>query len=433
MELICVSLALGMVWIETRTVGNIINVMSVLCLPYVFVILLNNFIMTGYGFYSISTESLILMTGGMLLFFMGTMFVNFCGGVYESKAVIDLEGILGRYKMRGMLAYVLGVEAIVFCRFCLVLTTHGFAFINTMEYEGLLLSGLLGHLFLTIYPLVPMLFLYWIKHMKKLSYLLAVIFCLALLFLTMVKYHSICMLVLLYLFVSFEDSRYVKIGGGVLVGVAVAFFIGNYIISFVSAGTFAVVNMQFYFTHLWNYISGSLIQDNNAINHVLNPSGDTLARLATCLFALPNMFTRAIFGTSFFPYEPTAPLPVGTNGEAGNVIEIFGFFYPITNDPYEFAAYFLVLIGSGAACALLYNGGLRKLDTNLAIDTAVFLTFFISFSFFGQFFVNPTPWEIWIWSALMPRFFDSRISFVTASSQRKGPLASAQSSARGNF
>ena len=385
-----------------------INVFTVFVIPYMFIIPFNNLIMVRYGFYSISNEVICMILMGFVSIFAGTFMANLRAGILRKRVRYVQSDKFKYYYMDKMLKYAVFVEILTIIRFLYVVLSYGFAYIASSSYEGYLVRGIAGHLLLTIYPLIPILFYYWLRHKEEKRYLLTAIIAVGLLFLTFVKYHSIGMVVLLYLFVSLEDHTYLKKGAIMMGLIAIAFFVTNYVLSFAIRGTVLQVSKVYYINHLWNYIAGSLIYDNQIFQNELHPGYGILYKIASFTVPVINLFLNKLFNVRLFPFLGNEFAAVGSNGERGNVIDAIGYLFPAERrwiNYYFFAATLFII---GFTFTLIYNRALRERE-HFRITISVFMTFFMFFSFFGTFYVNLIPWEVLIWSILLPPFFDRRI------------------------
>lgn len=393
---------------------SILNIPTVLCFPYFVIIPLNNLVMYKYGFYSIDDSVIYLISTGLLCFSLGSFFIDYNKRLSGTAipAADDNHDKLNDYKIRSMLFYIIIVEAIISARVLSVVARHGVSYIASSSFEGYIISGILGHVFLTIYPLLPVLFYYWLKNKRDVFYLIVYLIGVGLYFLTFVKYHVIGMIVLTYLFVSLEDRKYIKKGAITLLVTAVGIFIGNYILGFTLYGTASKVNKIYYFKHLWTYISGSLIYDNVIFVQGVRVGVGILYKLGSFVLAPVNVFINALLGIRIAPHESLPFRLVGSNGEKGNIIDAIGYLYPSQGSVFEVAAFYIVLFLFGVLFSLIYHREIKKTQ-RLSVPVCVFMTFFVFFSFFGTFYVNLPPWEILIYSyVLLPLFSERNIALL---------------------
>ena len=400
-----------MIWFEYRINQRIINVVSLLIVPYLVIIPINNYYMVKNGFYEISESVITIFIVSSALFFCGSIIVDL--RKQRRRNSVDAERlyneeILNYYKLIPMFKYVVVVEAVTILRALYVIATHGITYLAGEEFSGVLTSGILGHIFLTIYPLIPIMFYAWLKDKKKIGFFVVTVIGVALTFLTFVKYHSIGMLVYIYLLVCLEDHKYVKKGTIAVTVGAVVFFIGNYFIGFFLRGVSRSITSQYYFNHLWNYLGGSLIYDNRIFESGVRVGISIFYKLGSFIFPPVNVFLNKLFGFTLCPHETQPHYFVGTNREVGNVTDAFGYLYPSHGEFIDLLCYGTVILLLGMLFTFIYNRALKN-RYRIHCNLAAFLTFFVFFSFFGTFYINFVPWEILLWSAIIPMIFDKRV------------------------
>ena len=390
---------------------DMINVISVFTVPYMLIIPINNLFMVRNGFYLISSQTICLIGSALLCIFTGYIIANVITKTHKRnnrEREQAIENMFIHYNIQKMLKYTFIVEAIAFLRLIITIIKNGIVYISTESFAGYMVSGPIGHLLLTIYPLVPILFLYWLKNKRKVAYLVSTVICILLLFTTFVKYHVIGMMVLIFLFVSLEDKRYIRKGLIIVSAVAMSAFVLNYFVSFVLRGTAANIAQDYYFNHLWNYMAGSLIYDNRIFTTGIRVDTTIFYKLGTALFAVPNAFLSAMFNIRIIPHVALPPLPVASNGQYGNVVDAFGYYFPSKGSPIEIAFYFVFMIFIGFIFTWIYQAAMSQRST-FKVPLCVFLTFYIFFSFFGTFYNMLPPWEILGWSLIILPIFDRRI------------------------
>lgn len=400
-----------MIGIDYKINKRLINVISVFAIPYIVVIPINNWIMVKYGFYLISDRVILMILTGLIMIFAGGIVADYRKRASKTNVIIDYEQSVHKlkfYRMKRMRLYVFLVEFITVARFLIILFQQGISYVSTDAFSGTLLRGILGHLFLTIYPCIPIIFYYWLNHKKEQSYLFLSLIGIALLFLTFVKYHSIGMILFIYFFVSIEDHKYLKKGAAAVVILAAGMFVMNYFISFVIRGTTSLLKENYYLEHLWNYLAGSLIYDNRIFNEGVRIDTNILYKLGSFILTPLNQFTNVMFGVKFCPHQALPFQYVAMNGERGNVVDAIGYLYPSQKGAFDIAIWCLVLVIIGFIFTKIYTAGLKRRD-RFATTLCAFMTFFMAFSFFGTFYVNFTCWEILFWCVVMPKIFDKRI------------------------
>lgn len=405
-----IIIAILIIW-SVRIAKSILNVFSVLSIPYLLIVPINNLLISNYGFFEISSQTLLMLSIGLVCFFIGFAMANKINPLTRNSHVmqqIDLK----IFNMRHILRYVLFVEALTIMRFMYIILTNGISFITTEMYEGILTRGPMGHLLLSIYPLIPIIFFYWLKNKKKWGYLIATLIGVFVLFLTLVKYHVIGMLVLLYFFSIMNDKSYLRKGSISIVIIVLSCFIGNYLFQFTINDTAYKVDNSYYFQHLWNYISGSLIYDNYIFTNGLRIGTDIFYKLGTFICAPINMFLN-IANITLFPHERQDFRFVSNTGEQGNVCDAIGYLYPSRGFNEDIMMFIIVLVFIGFIVTSVYNKLWKSANRqNFVVTICVLLTFFVFFSFFGTFYVTPVPWEILFWSYFSLRIFKKKAKYI---------------------
>ena len=424
--LLIVSVIL-MIWFNYKITQRIINVITVLTLPYAVLIPINNYVMYRFGFYLIKDEVILMILGAFLCIFIGSLIADIPYSKKHDKKgggsqIVNIGRAVksekeSRYKWAAMIRYVWFVNILTFFRLLLIILRRGLNYIGTEDFSGALTSGLLGHLFLSITPLVPILLYYWLNHKRSIQYLITAIVSVALFFLTFVKYHVIGIAVASYLLISYENRKYIRKGGIILVAGGTAVFILNYFFSFFLRGVASNVNSNYYFFHFWNYASGSFIYDNRIFEQGIRVGTSIFYKLGTFIFAPVNLFTNAIFNYRFFPHEPQPHYLVATNGQIGNVVDAIGYLYPSKGTIIDIFIFAIIMLFIGCVFTLIYNHNAdtaRKRNTYPTV-MVYFLSYFVFLSFFGTFYINSVPYEILFWCWLMMKIFDKRVRFVLGS------------------
>lgn len=195
---------IGLLLFDYRLNFYRISPFTAISAPYAVLVFFNNLVAVNYGFYNISDNVIIMEFSALLCFFIGSVVartiyrVDFRKGVNAStlghKKIVN-------YRVDKIYRYCLIVVGIEIVRIVCIIFGHGVGYFFKSENEGLILRGPLGHLLLTIYPLLPIIFFTWINDKKKKKYLILCIIGGMILFSSFVKYHVIGLMVLIFLFV----------------------------------------------------------------------------------------------------------------------------------------------------------------------------------------------------------------------------------------
>lgn len=399
---------LGIIFVNYKLNKNIINPFTILTLPYVIIIPANNMVFSKYGFYEVNEEVIYMLLLGCAMFFIGTLITY-----QQNKIRIGRHNdestnnnIALNYRMKGLLVYYLICETIVGIRLINIIRSGGIIALSTNE--GLLLTGLSGHILLTIFPLNGVMLYHWLKNKKEWLYLVASVMCVIFYFLTFVKYHVIGLVICMYLTLAYQERKYLKKGAIFLVGIVVLLFVSNYYIGFFYRGVSEQITRTFYVNHFWKYIAGGLIYDNKifdgGVYHV-----SVIYRIGTIIFALPNMFFNKIFGTTVCPVQPIPAVIVASNNEVTNVLDGIGYLYPSPNDIFGYFVFCIFFIIFGAISMKLFVRA-RSRRHEFPFAYVSFVTYFLFLSFFASYGKLETPWEVCAWSLIIPKFFDHRVS-----------------------
>ena len=388
--------SVSLVAYQTYREKNIGNMLAFLVVPYVILVVFNNFFMYRLGFYEISDKVLLMLTLAFIAFFIGInlIFYNKPCLIYER----DNEARFRSYDIDKMMILLYAVSAVAFIKLVYLLIRGDI----TNSEMG---SGAVGHLLLICYAVVPIVFLYWTYHKKQVKFLIAVLLIFVMNFATFIKYNIIALIVSTFIFSLIYKKSVLKKACVLLVSVVFFAFCFNYVLDFLMKGVFGQTSIDFYFNHLWVYCSGSLIYDNYVFTTGVNVGMSMFEKLAIFFFALPNMFLSKIFGKRFFPYSIMGFERVGSvEGQASNVTDAFGYIYPSLGGAVDVIAFYVLIFAIGVLFSLIYFN-CKKQRYRFSPLMSNFLTFFIFLSFFGTFYVLSGPWEILVWSIIVPLLF----------------------------
>ena len=223
---------------------------------------------------------------------------------------------------------------------------------------------------------------------------------------TFIKYNVIGLFVTLFMFIMIYRKSLLRKAIIVLVSITCIVFVSNYAVGFFLRDV--EVDSSFYINHLWNYASGSLIYDNYIFGyHGVRVGVSIWYKLMTFICGLPNMFIYKLSGDKIFPHERQDDLVISSDGTTSNVVDAIGYIYPSHGYFYEILCFCAVIILIGFFSALIYKKGLVK-SKRIHSFLAVYITYFVFFSFFGTFYIVSGPWEILVYSLIIPQLFYSK-------------------------
>ena len=396
---------------------RVLNVVAVLIIPYAVLAPVNNYIMTGFGFYPINDEVLWMLLGAFVCFFLGSAAVDSFFSLRQLPGDTELrEGRDGisNINWNAMFFYALAVSLITFLRLAYYVRGHGLAAVGQEAFSGYLTSGIPGHIFLSSAPLVPVMFYYWLKNPGRIRYLLAVLCLTGLFFMTLVKYHVISVAIATYFLAAIEEKKYLKTGGLLLGAAGTSVFVLNYFISFLVRGVAGNIDNSFYMNHFWNYAAGSLVYDNRIFINGIRTDVSIFYKLGSFVAAPVNLFLYGLFGLRLFPHDTLKHYLVASNGEKGNVVDAIGYLFPSKGSMVDILVFGIVILLLGALFSWIYHSLYLKSirENRLPVMLAYFMTYFVFLSFFGTFYINLVPYEILFWCWVMMFVFDKRNIFI---------------------
>ena len=189
--------------------GKSANALTLLMLPYLLIIVINNFFMVNSGFNLVTTGTLEFLLITFFIFEMGSVFSK----LFTTKTLVSENNINSAYKIRNynmkkMTFYVVVVILLSFIRLALVIFKSGISYIGSEDFSGFLTNGIVGKLLLSCFPLTPIILFEWFNRKKDSYLLLIVIAVFSLSFLTFVKYHVISLVLITFIFLYMKDRRF---------------------------------------------------------------------------------------------------------------------------------------------------------------------------------------------------------------------------------
>ena len=390
------------IYIQYKREENMVSLVSLLTTPYFFIVLFNNLLFVRNGFYKISDPVLLMIMSSLVVFFLGSILAK--PRSIPKLAESENNARFDKYRIEAIrnILLIIGIMGIIKVAFLIV--SGRFNSANFNDAEGLVNSGIVGHLLLFSYAILPIDFLYWLENKKKISYLIPVLAILSVAFASFIKYNVIGVVITLFIFTCIYKRSLTKKAVIVVVSVAISLFIGNYTLGFFIKSV--NVASSFYKNHLWSYMAGSVIYDNHLFPDGINTQISLGYKIMTFLMAFPNMFIKKFNGgAGIFQHVKKPHLPVGVvYGQTANVTDAFGYLFPVKQGVLSVIIYYLIIFLFGFGFSMMYIKAKRK---NAYFNTFIcnFMTYFVFFSFFGTFYISPGPWEILIYSSTVPFLF----------------------------
>lgn len=374
------------------------NPFIILVIPYFFIVLVNNLIIHNYGFYLISDSVLLMLIIGFICFNIGSSLIHTQIPRFTEKDILDKLSYIDICKIQKCL-YIIAFLGLINAFF--VFRSGGFTD-NIDENEGTMGSGPIGHLLLLSHSLFPYVFLKWTFTPKNIRLLLPVILIFFVTFLSLIKYNIIGIFVELFLLVAIYRRPLLKKGIVILLILVFGIFTSNYAFQFFVSGE--NMESEFILNHFWTYCSGSLIVDNYIFSSNRIPNVELSYKLLTFIFALPNMFLNKLFDITYFPYIMIQDLPVGTGFQSSNVVDAIGYLYPSNGSSFEIVMWGCVIMVIGLINSLIVKLS-RKSTLQISPFIPVYFTYFVFLSFYGTFYILSAPWELVIYTLIIPKLF----------------------------
>lgn len=397
-----------LIFFEYKIYKRIINPLNLLTIPYLFIIVINNFYAVKKGFYYVTNETLTILMLGFFSFFIGTILgsnhIKIRSKEYVKKEIASFKESAN---YSAIFQYMLIVLIIEIVRIVIIIIKNGILFFASKSGEGYILTGPLGHLLLTTYPLIPMTMYYWKNNKSSIRYLVVCIMLLFVYFLTFVKYHSMSIVVVCFIYYLYREGRSNLRILIVFIGLILLLFVYNYVISFIEIGNLNKIGNDYYLNHMWMYSAGSIIHAGSIFKYGINQEWSFFYKIGRLFFALPNMFINRFFNFRLFnSIESTLTFSYVSDTEIGNTIDFISYLFPSVPNTKEIILFICFLIFLGYIFTKMNNAA-NKYHNNysIIISTFVALTFVCFLSFFGVYAGLIPPWEVYIYSLIIPNLF----------------------------
>lgn len=385
-------------------------------MPYIVITLVNNFIATRLGFFRISDNTMFMVLIGSLMFFGGNCLAQafFAGAplAVREKIIGTDQDVLSVFRIKIYITAVLGIRIL---QLISVVASKGLEGVIENDFEALMTRGIMGHLMISVFPLIPVLFYDWIKH-KRNSYsliLTGTFFILA--FVETEKAQVLTITIAIFLYCVFKNRSYLTKGSVILAAMIAVLFIGNYVAKFILQAIYSSVGKEYYVYRLWNYIAGSLINSRCATDTIVTVKTNGFDYLIDVLLSLPNLFLGGLLGIELgpdvrysFPYirdfMQVTQYPAGYRSQTGNVISTMTYIFGNGN----WLAFIVVMVLWGFVCEMI----LCRMTVTGRDSSIMFCCCFMAFSmvsFFGTYYTSASFSERLIYCLLWGFFFSRHL------------------------
>lgn len=404
MEIILVLTYIGLNIFNYKE-DKLYNTLNVTIGTYVVITLLNNFIAKQFGFYRVENKTQIIILIAMLFIYFGSWMRKKleCNrdklNQVSMNQDIEIDKIFdNQRKTKIIYTYFIFCCFIRFVQIFIIVEQYGITYLGSTDFEKLNLSGIPSHLFLSIYPIAALLFYHSIKR-KIYKPMILYILGLLISFLSFVKYNAIFYVIFTFVFcvaMNQELGKKLIVFFGVII---ICLFVGNYILGFALRHV-TKFGLMDYFRRLWDYIGGSIINGNHCIrfgeNNIDYSSLDLLvASLFPLLIGIVSKFLGELNIIVPFHFETKM---LSDFGDSSNVVGLL-FNISYTGSILLFVS-FCILQGwliEGILIKIKRKNCRDKIFLYCMILTDVLMTFF------ANYFVLSTIWELIILSYLIPK------------------------------
>lgn len=388
----------------TRWITNsLFNVFTIFAVPYLVMVPMNQLVGASLvGMYYINDSVMFMLLGAISAYFLGCL--PLLTKIDISRDALSLESRFEQYNMRAMVNSLFIIGALVVFRVIFSVGSGSFDVNDFDTSSESLLSGPIAHVRLAGYVLMPIVMLWGIKTKQKKA-VVGIAFMLVGTFASFKKNDIFCMLVTLVIFATLYWKQKTKPMICALVILVPLLFFLNYYIGFFVRDSAANIPGEFYIRQFFTYSSGSLVYDNYVFERGIRVGVSLIEKCLIFVFALPNMFLNKLFDIQLFTHQRQAFLPICESGSTSNVTDFIGYMFPSKGSPVEIVGFLMFFCILGFTASAIANSLISRNKTKFSTGLAIFLSEFLFFSFFGTFYVNPTPWESLVLSGIIPWLF----------------------------
>lgn len=361
--------------------------------PYILIVFLNNLFLKNWGYRPVSDPVLQKYAGLILLIFAGGVLCDLLLPKSSEKHLLRSEKFSfspDKRCLKWMKIYLCFIIAVRLVDVVATILRIGVQNIVDVQFEALNMSGIPGHLMLSGYVLLPYLFDAWLS--KKGWSNFWVLFGFAgVSFLSLVKYQTIILLVMLFVFYCFKYPKKVPLAFGLMVSCAIGIFLLSYFVSFIMENALDK-GLRSYWVPLWTYISGgTLMGDSLAMEGVGLPF---VSDWLVTHFEAPINLIRAFIGAELHPLPAVEYHTIGLLAPAGNLLHTNVCselaYLSLLSSPWIAGALAFV---SGFVNQLYFRIGQKTRNESLRV-VACFLLSANFLGFFSNYYSLSAIWEI---------------------------------------
>ena len=410
--LVCVTIANRLLFKKRMTSFTLIMG------PYIVISLLNNFVAVNFGFYRITDNTLFMVLIGCFTFFVGNCVVY---SAYSGRRLVIKDTIPGEREdilsIPRIKWYVSAVLAARILQLVLLFLKNGLEAMIINDFELMLTRGAMGHLMISVFPLIPVLFYHWVLDKKDVYCLLLTAIYFILAFVETEKAQVLTITIAVFLYCTFKNRRNLIKGGVIVAAMIAVLFIGNYASKFILQGYFDKIGAEYYTYRLWNYIAGSLINSRAVTDMFATIRVNGFDYLADVFLALPNLFIKGLTGMEIGPdvrveipyisdFMAVTIYETGRKAQKGNVISTMTYIFGNGN----WAAFVAVMIIWGIISEYI----LMRMYTDGRDASLMGCCCYMAFSmvsFFGTYYTSASFTERLIYCLIWGVLFSKKLRF----------------------
>lgn len=376
--------------------------------PYVGITIVNNLLLYNY-FYEISSDALLVLTGGMIIYEISALVLY---AFYQRKISIRIVNKPIDYNFSLINFKPIYIYVIIVCGVRLLLViknylTGGLSLIAANDYNTLNAGIIGGRLLILLYPFGWLILLRMLndfsisKTEKKNSFVMCILIAIVW-FTSPTKTDAMIFLLGCYLIAIKKDRKWLGRGFLILVGLVVLMFFANTAIRWFVIDS-STPDFEYTVSHFWKYIASGTINLSGTISKETTYS--FFDYWTQVLSPIPNEFLSKIgieiTPTGRMPYIEGFPYVSSYYPERSNVVCLFGRMY-----------------GNGNVFGYIINVAIFALITEIAFikyKTSKSLFSFLpgmallaySFlSFFSMYYAVSSFWQVLIYTFIAGYLFE---------------------------
>ena len=393
---------------------KVVNAYTLIIVPYVVILLINNHFATKLNFIKINEDTQLMIFIGMICFFVGTIvtmtFRQRVKMTYQSNEKNFQEIV----KIENFLPYIKLVLAIRIIQILILYSRYGLSGLMANDFELMLTRGWVSHLLLSIFPLMIILFYKWLENKRNKEYFILYFVYFVLAFIETEKAQVLSLIVGTFIYCVCRNHKYLIKGLFIILAAVAVLFVGNYVVKLTLQGYASDVEGVYYTYRLWNYIAGGIIS-SNYVTSASNVPTNAFDFLIECIFAFPNMFINKLAGSAIGPdvyqglprissFVSVTHSVSGFRYQNGNVVSTMTMMWGNGN----LFAFTPVCILWGMISEYFF-GKFKRAPKDITLILCVCFMTFSFFSFFSSYYIIASFYERLLWCVAIGWFAQKKI------------------------